>query len=227
MLYFRNREQAGRQLSLELVQYAAQNPIVLAIPRGGVPVAFEVARALSAPLDVFVAQKLGVPGHEELTFGAVAEGDSRFIDREIVRAARVSPGEAEMVARAASHQVARRAQLYRNGELLPVFVGRTVILVDDGIVTGSDVRAAVLGLRNRAPRQIIVAAPVISRPAYDALLPVVDRLVSLQSSAAFLSAGQFYEKYPELEDEEVLSLLGISGNFLHNRIMPDQLPPAA
>ncbi len=227
MFNFRNREQAGRQLSLELVGYSSTNPIVLGIPRGGVPVAFEVARALNAPLDVFVTQKLGVPGHEELPFGAVAEGDTRYIDQDIVRTARVSSGEAEIVIRTASADVEKRAQLYRNGETLPLLLDRTVILVDDGIATGLEIQAAVLSLRKRALWQLVLAAPVISTPAYQALRPLVDKLVVLQTAGTFYSAGQFYEKYPELHDDEVVSLLKISENFPHLRAAPGQFPPAA
>lgn len=227
MFNFRNREQAGRQLSLELIGYSSTNPIILGIPRGGVPVAFEVARALNAPLDVFVTQRLGVPGHEELPFGAVAEGDTRYVDEDTARTARVSFGEAEIVMRAASADVEQRAQLYRNGEPLPLLLDRTVILVDDGIATGLEIKAAVLSLRKRALWQLILATPVISTPAYQALRPLVDKLVALQTAGTFYSVGQFYEKYPELHDDEVVTLLKISENFPHLRIEPDQFPPAA
>jgi putative phosphoribosyl transferase len=224
---FRNREQAGRQLSLELVGYSSANPIVLGIPRGGVPVAFEIARALNAPLDVFVTRKLGVPGHEELPFGAIAEGDTRYIDQDVARTARVSSGEAEIVIRAASAQVEHRANLYRNGESLPLLLDRTVILVDDGVATGLEIQAAVLSLRKRALWQLILAVPVISMPAFQVLRPMVDKLVTLQSAGTFYSVGQFYEKYPDLHDDEVISLLKISENFPHLQVEPNQLPPAA
>ena len=227
MFNFRNREQAGRQLSLELVGYSSANPIVLGIPRGGVPVAFEIARALNAPLDVFVTRKLGVPGHEELPFGAIAEGDTRYIDQDVARTARVSSGEAEIVIRAASAQVEHRANLYRNGESLPLLLDRTVILVDDGVATGLEIQAAVLSLRKRALWQLILAVPVISMPAYQVLRPMVDKLVTLQSAGTFYSVGQFYEKYPDLHDDEVISLLKISENFPHLQVEPNQLPPAA
>lgn len=227
MFNFRNREQAGRQLSLELVGYSSANPIVLGIPRGGVPVAFEIARALNAPLDVFVTRKLGVPGHEELPFGAIAEGDTRYIDQDVARTARVSSGEAEIVIRAASAQVEHRANLYRNGESLPLLLDRTVILVDDGVATGLEIQAAVLSLRKRALWQLILAVPVISMPAFQVLRPMVDKLVTLQSAGTFYSVGQFYEKYPDLHDDEVISLLKISENFPHLQVEPNQLPPAA
>jgi len=226
VLYFRNREQAGRQLSLELVKYSSQNPVVFGIPRGGVPVAFEVARSLNVPVNVLVTQKLGVPGHEELPFGAIAEDDARFVDSDVVRSARVSPGESEMVIRAAVLKVAQRARLYRKGKPLPSLRNRTVVLVDDGIAAGAEVRAAILSLRKMAPRQLIVAAPAISESTFDVLRPQVDKLVTLHATMPFLTTGHIYEKYPEVEDEEVLSLLKISENFPY-RAVPDELPPAA
>jgi putative phosphoribosyl transferase len=227
VIYFRNREQAGRQLSLELVNYSAQNPIVLGIPRGGVPVAFEVARGLNAPLDVFVTQRLGVPGHEELPFGAVAEGDGRYIDQGIVHSARVAFGESEMVIRAALQEVAKRARLYRNSHSLPDLKNCTVILVDDGIAAGAEVQAAIASLRKLGLRQLIIAAPVISQPTYEVLRQLVDQVVTVRADALFFSTGQCYEKYPEMEDEQILSLLRISENFVHFRTAPGQLPPAA
>lgn len=227
MFNFRNREQAGRQLGLKLVGYSSSNPIILGIPRGGVSVAFEIARALNASLDVFVTERLGVPGHEELAFGAVAEGDTRYIDLDVARSARLASGEAETVIRAASAGIAQRAKLYRHGESLPLLLDRTVILVDDGVATGLEMQAAVFSLRKRALWRLIVATPVISTPAFEMLRPHVDDLVVLHKAGMFYSTGQFYEKHPEMDDIEVVSLLRISEQFPHYRAAPDWLPPAA
>lgn len=227
MFNYRNREQAGRQLSLELVKYSAQNPIILAISEGGIPVAFEVARALNAALDVFVTQRLGVPGHEELPFGAIGEDQSRFIDQDVVRSVRITFGETEMVVRAAAAEVNRRALIYRNGEPLPEILNRTVILIDDGIATGYKAKAAILAIRALKPRSLILAAPVVARPAAEDLRELVDSLVVLHSAPTFYTAGQFYEKYPDLEEHEILSLLRISENFPHHLTIPDEVPPAA
>ena len=215
VFYFRNREQAGRQLSLELVGYSSGNPIVLGILRGGIAVAFEVARALNAPLDVFVTHKIGVPGHEELAFGALAEGGGRFIDQDIANSARVTFGETEMVIRSAAAEIVEQAKRYRNGEPLPSLTDRTVILVSDGIASGIEIQAAIASIRQQAPRQLVVATPVISRPTAKILRPLVDNLVASHSAALHYTAGQFYEKYPELEDYQIMNLLKISTNFLH------------
>jgi putative phosphoribosyl transferase len=226
MLFFRNREQAGRQLSLELVRYSSENPVVLGIPRSGVPVAFEVARALNTPLDVFVTQELGVPGHEELAFGAVAEADGCFVDQEVIASVRVSLGEAEMVRRTTAPEVELRARQYRGGKLTPFFEDRTVILIDDGIGSGASMRAALLALRKMRPRCVIAAAPVAARPGCMELRSLVDHLVTLHTTSTFYTVGQFYEKFPPVTDDEVLSLLKISEHFLPEPAAPGGRPAA-
>ena len=220
MLYFRNREQAGRQLSLDLVRYSADNPVVLGIPRGGVPVAFEIARALNAPLDVLVSQKLGVPGQEEFTFGAIAEGNSRFIISDVIYAARVSIGETELVTRTTAPQVENRARLYREGGPALHLQNQTVILVDDGIATGASMRAALLAVRKMNPRRLVVAAPIATRSACEELNSLVDRVVVLHSADTFYRVGKFYEKFPPMSDGEVRSLLKISEHFVARPASP-------
>src|SRR5579862_3015698 len=158
---FKDRQDAGRQLAKRLMKYAgADDVIVLGIPRGGVPVAYEIATALHAPLDIFLSRKLGVPGHEELAFGAVAAGDGRFLDEEIIQAADISSEEIERITQATRAKLEERAHLYREGRRPLAVEGRTVILVDDGIATGASAYAAIHALRQMKPKKLVVAVPV-------------------------------------------------------------------
>ena len=160
---FRNRTDAGRRLAEKLAAYANRpDVLVLALPRGGVPVGFEVARALGAPLDVFLVRKLGVPGYEELAMGAVATGGVRVLNDEIVRGLGISEHEIDAAAARELQELARRQRLYRGDRPLPDIAGRTVILVDDGLATGATMRAAIQALRHQQPARIIVAVPTAS-----------------------------------------------------------------
>src|SRR4051794_10912034 len=166
---FPNRAEAGRLLAERLREYAGRDDVVvLALPRGGVPVAFEVARALEAPLDVFVVRKLGVPGHEELALGAIASGAARVLNRRVVEALGLTEEEVDAVAREEQAELERREQAYRGERPPPEVIGRTVVLVDDGLATGATMRAAVVALRQRRPRRIVVAVPAASPETCDA-----------------------------------------------------------
>ncbi len=209
---FRDRHDAGRQLAKLLTKYAnLEDVAVLGIPRGGVPVAFEIAIALRATLDIFLSHKLGVPGQEELAFGAVAAGDGRYLDEEIIQAAGISPAQIEQVTQATRATLQERARLYR-GDRPPISVqGQTVILVDDGIATGASVYAAIHALRQMQPKRLIVAAPVAPistinwlRPS---LRPDTDELVVAHSPQCFYAVGQFYDHFSQTTDEEVVTLL--------------------
>src|SRR5215203_1280345 len=159
---FRDRHDAGRKLAAknELQAYAGRDDVlVLALPRGGVPVGFEVARALDAPLDVFVVRKLGVPGHEELAMGAIASGGARVLNAEVVQRLRIAPGELDAVAERETEEVRRRERLYRGEREAPDVEGRTVVLVDDGLATGATMRAAVAAVCARNPAHVVVAVP--------------------------------------------------------------------
>src|SRR3712207_3305480 len=159
-LPFRDRADAGRALAADLAGYGGRSDVlVLGLPRGGVPVAAEVARALAAPLDVFVVRKLGVPGREELAMGAIASGGIRVIDPEIVAVLGISPAEIELVAEREAIELTRREQLYRGDRPLPEFTNRTVILVDDGLATGSSMRAAAIAVRTRSPAKVVIGVP--------------------------------------------------------------------
>ena len=207
-MIFPNRTEAGRRLALLLREYAnRKDVIVLGIPRGGVPVAFEVARTLKTPLDVLVLRKLGVPGHDELGFGAIASGGIRALNSEIVEALRISPWDIELVTEREAKELKRREHAYR-GRRPPLDVReRTVILVDDGIATGSGMRAAINALRQMKPAQIVVAVPVAPASTYDHLRGEVDDLICLATPEPFYGVGQFYYDFSQVSDEEVNELL--------------------
>jgi putative phosphoribosyl transferase len=209
---FRDRQDAGRQLAKLLMKYAnLEDVTVLGVPRGGVPVGFEIAVALRAPLDIFLSHKLGVPGQEELAFGAVAAGDGRFLDYEIIHAAGISPAQIEQISQETRATLEERARLYR-GDRPPISVqGRTVILVDDGIATGASVYAAIHALRQMNPKNLIVAVPVAPISTINwlrsSLRPDIDELVVAHSPQSFYAVGQFYDHFSQTSDEEVVTLL--------------------
>jgi putative phosphoribosyl transferase len=205
---FRDRADAGRALAADLAGFAGRTDvIVLALPRGGVPVAFEVARALGAPLDVFLVRKLGLPGHEELAMGAIASGGVRLINEDVVRAYQVTEAEIDAVVEAEERELQRRERSYRDGGALPSLEGRTVILIDDGLATGASMRAAVLALREESPAQIIVAVPVASPETCDEFRGLVDEIVCAETPAPFYAVGVWYEDFAQTTDEEVHALL--------------------
>src|SRR3981189_2671847 len=177
-MYFRDRREAGRQLSQHLAAYANRpDVLVLALPRGGVPVAFEVARALHAPLDVFLVRKLGLPGREELAMGAIASGGVRVLNEDVVRALRIPENVIDAVAATEQQELERRERLYRGDRPPPYVRGRTVILVDDGLATGAAMLAAIKALRKMQPARIVVAVPVASRDTCEALGSEADDVV--------------------------------------------------
>ena len=207
-LRFRDRSDAGRVLAAELAAFANRpDVIVLALPRGGVPVAYEVARALHAPLDVFLVRKLGLPGQEEFAMGAIASGGVRLLNEEVIRAYGISDAEIESVAEAEERELARREELYRDGRPPPPLAGRTVILIDDGLATGSSMRAAVLALREEHPARIIVAVPVAAAEVCDEFRGEVDEIVCAATPHPFYAVGLWYEDFSQTTDEEVHDLL--------------------
>ena len=205
---FADRVDAGRRLAGRLGAYRNRKDLlVLGIPRGGVPVAFEVAAALDAPLDVFVSRKLGVPGQEELAFGAVASGGVRILDREITEAVGISDAEVERITANVRKEVERREKVYRGGRQPLMVQGHTVILVDDGIATGSSMRAAIGALRQMKPIRLMVAVPVAPLSTCNRLRQEVDELICVQTPEDFYAIGQFYEDFSQVADEEVTRLL--------------------
>jgi predicted phosphoribosyltransferase len=209
---FRNRTDAGRQLAEKLAAYANRpDVLVLALPRGGVPVGFEVARELGAPLDVFLVRKLGVPGYEELAMGAVATGGVRVLNDEIVRGLGISEHEIDAAAARELQELARRQRLYRGDRPLPDVAGRTVILVDDGLATGATMRAAIQALRQQQPARIVVAVPTASPDTCEALKAEADDVVCAMTPEPFLAVGHWYEDFTQTTDDEVRELLARGG----------------
>jgi predicted phosphoribosyltransferase len=181
--------------------------VVLALPRGGVPVAYEVARELNAPLDVFLVRKLGLPGHEELAMGAIASGGVRVLNNEVVRQFRVDPDAIERVTAREREELERREQLYRQRRNAPEVAGRVVILVDDGLATGSTMRAAVAALKPRRPARIVVAAPVAASSTCREFERDVEEVVCAETPERFYAVGAWYEDFGQTTDEEIRELL--------------------
>jgi predicted phosphoribosyltransferase len=205
---FLNRTEAGRQLAARLAELRSQpEVIVLGLPRGGVPVAHEVARALGAPLDIFTVRKIGVPAEPELAMGAVASGGVRVVNTEVVRMLGIERRVFDQVTEAEQRELARREERYRQGRPFPPLRGATVVLVDDGVATGSTMRAAVLALRQHEPATIIVATPVMSLSAKAALEQVADRCVFVATPEPFFGVAAWYRDFTQTTDEEVDALL--------------------
>jgi putative phosphoribosyl transferase len=207
-MIFENRQDAGRQLATHLAEFADRpDAIVLGIPRGGVIVALEIAQALRLPLDIFLAHKLGVPGHEELAFGAIAATGSRYLDEEVIREMCVSPEAIDRVTTQVRQLLHQRALLYRGRRPPLQLAGRNVLLVDDGIATGASVYSAILALRQIGPAAIVLAAPVAPASTCAWLRGSVDRLVCLHAPPDFHAVGQFFRDFSQVEDDEIVRLL--------------------
>ena len=209
---FRNRTDAGRRLAEKLAAYANRpDVLVLALPRGGVPVGYEVARALGVPLEVFLVRKLGVPGYEELAMGAVATGEVRVLNDEIVRGLGISEHEIDAIVAREMQELARRERLYRGDRLPPDVADRTVILVDDGLATGATMRAAIQALRQQKPARIVVAVPTASPDTCEALKVEADDVICAMTPEPFFAVGHWYEDFTQTTDDEVRELLARRG----------------
>jgi putative phosphoribosyl transferase len=205
---FADRPAAGRALAERLTHYAGRpDVLVLGLPRGGVPVAAEVAHALGAPLDVYVVRKLGVPGHRELALGAIGPGGVRVLNDEVVRAYRISSEEIERIAAEEAAELDRRLQEYRGADDVFDLTGRTVILVDDGLATGATMRAAVRAAREAGPARVVVAVPVAAASVCGDLATLADEVVCVQTPASFVAVGQWYDDFSQTTDDEVRQLL--------------------
>lgn len=208
MAAFRDRADAGRQLAQRLRDYAGRDDVlVLALPRGGVPVAYEVAAALDVPLDVFLVRKLGVPGQEELAMGAIASGGVRVLNDHVVRTLGISEEEIDRVAVQEQRELERRERAYRKGRPPPELRDRTVILIDDGLATGSTMRAAIDAVRQQGAREVIVAVPVAAVSTCEEFRREVDDIVCAQTPEPFYAVGLWYEDFSQTTDEEVYELL--------------------
>jgi predicted phosphoribosyltransferase len=205
---FRNRTEAGRALARVLSSYAGHDDVVvLALPRGGVPVAYEVAKELGAPLDVFLVRKLGVPGHEELAMGAIASGGVLVLDDGVVRWLGIGEEQIQKTLARELDELRRREAAYREGRPLPDLKGKTVILVDDGLATGASMQAAARAVRRHDPTRIVVAVPVASRTTCDQFREEVDEVICAVTPAPFYAVGNWYEDFSQTSDEEVRELL--------------------
>jgi len=205
---FHDRHEAGRRLAGELRAYAGRDDvIVVALPRGGVPVGYEVAHALGLPLEVMQVRKLGVPGHEELAMGAIASGGVRIVSENVVEALGIPERVIATVAAAEAQELERRERVYREGRLFPEMRGRTVILVDDGLATGSTMRAAAAALRSLGAARLVAAVPVAPKESCDAMREVVDEVVCASVPERFQAVGEWYDDFSQISDQEVSELL--------------------
>ena len=204
MVRFRDRREAGKRLAQELLHYANRPAvIVLALPRGGVPVAYEVALALNAPLDVFIVRKLGLPGHEELAMGAIASGGIRVLNDDLVRGLNIPPEVIDLVAQRELQELQRRERVYRGDRPPPDVHDHIVILVDDGLATGASMRAAVAALRAQNPKRIVVGVPTAAPETCADFEAEVDEIVCAITPEPFLGVGRWYEDFSQTTDEGV------------------------
>ncbi len=211
MTLYRDRSDAGRVLATQLTAYANRSDVlVLALPRGGVPVAYEVAKALHAPLDVFIVRKLGVPGHEELAMGAIATGGVCVLNEDVVQMLRIPDKVIEAVIAKEQQELERREHLYRDDRPPPDVRDCTIILIDDGLATGATMRAAIKALRQQHPARLVVAVPVAAPPTCEELGAQVDEIICAKTPEPFYGVGYWYEDFSQTTDEEVHALLAQS-----------------
>ena len=217
---FENRAEAGQKLATKLSRYANRpDVLVLALPRGGVPVAYEVARALRAPLDVFIVRKLGVPGYEELAMGAIASGGVRVMNDDIARNFDFPQTAIDSIVQREEAELRRRERLYRGNRPAPNVHGRTVILVDDGLATGSTMRAAAVALRRMGPSKVIVAVPVAAPETCAEFRSEVDDVICFATPDPFMAVGAWYADFSQTSDQEVRDLLEHAA-FHHHDLSP-------
>ncbi len=216
-MIFNDRRDAGRQLGQALLEYRDEQPIVLGLPRGGVVVAYEVARILGAPLDVVVARKIGAPGQPELGIGAIAPENTLVIDPYTVRVLGLTEEDIRQLAEREQRELERRIHLYRGDQPMPDVTGRTVIVVDDGLATGVTARAAIRSLRKRNPKKIILAVPVCAPDTAEALRKEADEVICLTAPPDFRAVGLWYRDFSQTTDEEVIELLKKARTWMDNR----------
>lgn len=208
MSLFKNRTDAGQQLAKKLLHYKNKKDVlVLALPRGGVPIAFEIATALHVPMTVFLVRKLGVPGHEELAMGAISEGNVFTLNQKLMQQLHISEEDIQYGLKKEQQELTRRLQHYRQGKQLPKLDNNTVILVDDGIATGATFKAATQALKTLHPKKIIVATPVASKDSLREIASSVDEVVCLATPEPFYGVGQWYQHFDQTSDKEVIHLL--------------------
>lgn len=215
---FIDRHDAGKIIATYLTEYIKRpNALVLALPRGGVPIGYEIAQALALPLEIFIVRKLGVPGHEELAMGAIASGGTIIFNELIINQLNLEKLVVNQVIHAEQEELMRREQLYRGNLPFPSLKEKTIIIVDDGIATGSTIRAAVLALRKQQPASMIIAVPVAASSTYDELAELVDRIVCPLKPLNFYAVGLWYENFNQTTDAEVVDLLAKSRQRLNRQ----------
>ena len=219
-----DRRHAGIVLAKLLKEYSRRtDAIILALPRGGVPVAYEIAVALSLALDVFIVRKLGVPGHEELAMGAIASGGVSVFNKEIVQALHIDQASIDIIKQAELEELIRRERLYRGNSPFPDLLGKTIILVDDGIATGSTMKAALRALQQQKPATIIIAVPVAALSMVDEIACLVDVIVCPLHPVNFYAVGLWYDNFSQTTDEEVIELLEKSKQHQEKRVIDDNI----
>jgi len=207
-MFFVDRRDAGRQLARRLAHYASREDVlVLALPRGGVPVAYEVAQALDAPMDVFIVRKLGVPGHEELAMGAIASGGVVVLNEDVIEALQISQEIIDAVTVREREEMSRREQAYRDDRPAPKIRGHCIILIDDGLATGASMSSAVRSVKQQGPLRVVVAVPVAAVQTAERLDAEVDEFVAVRTPTPFYGVGQWYDDFSQTSDEEVRELL--------------------
>ena len=208
MALFKDRRDAGKKLAQKLSAYASRSDVViLALPRGGVPVAYEVALTLNAPLDIFTVRKLGLPGHEELAMGAIATGGARVINQDVVRSFHVPQGVVEAVAKQELRELERRERAFRGDRMMREVHDKTAILIDDGLATGASMQAAIKGLRAKDPTRIVVAVPTAPLETCEAFKQLVDEMICATTPEPFYGVGQWYEDFSQVTDDQVQTFL--------------------
>lgn len=207
-MLFANRQEAGQLLAKELKDYdKAPNAIILALPRGGLPIADEIRNALNLPLDICLVRKLGSPNQRELAIGAITMNNVRVLNQDVINSLGIPESEIERVTKMEQKELARRNQIYRKDRPTPLIKGKTVILVDDGLATGATMRAAIKGIKSLEAKEIIVAVPVSAADTYQDIKTEVNKIVCLSVPRMFFAVAQWYEDFPQVSDEEVEEIL--------------------
>lgn len=210
---YSNRRQAGKVLASHLEKFKDSNSIILGLPRGGIPVAFEVAKALRLPMDVFIVRKLGVPGYEELAMGAIASGGIFFINQDLVKSLNISSSDIEHVIEEEMRELKRREKVYRGDRPLPGLKNKTVILIDDGIATGASMKAAMEAIKTQQPASLVIAIPVADPSICKEFADLVDEVICPLQPYRFQAVGLWYEDFTQTSDDEVINLYNLSLQF--------------
>lgn len=213
-MFFKDRYDAGRKLAAELIKYKDENPVIVALPRGGVIIGFEIAKLLKAPLDVIVARKIGAPFYPELGIGAIAPNGIKILDKNLIKSLNVSERALEKIIEQETIEMKRRSELYREDATLSDLAGKIVIVVDDGLATGVTARASIMSIKEMLPKKIVLAVPVSPPDTAKEFRKEVDQFICLHEPQEFYAVGAFYEDFRQISDEEVILLLKKAKEFV-------------